>query len=257
MNVQVNKHLELLIKSGLSELEAKIYLLLLEKNRLNGNQLAEMVRIERSLVYRALKHMLLVNLINSDGENYDCKYYIDDINLLTRLSDKNLQLATESLNAAKEFISKIPSINLEGILKSKVKVFKNEDSILKVYQERNASGDKVIREISSNTVFPEIKDLWWDEQIETRKKSGSFLQQLVDISDDSKHYHRTSKDLFKEVRQVPDDFKINSGINIYNNKVAFHNSSLGNPLALVIEDEDMAKLMKNIFDFIWNRSKVI
>jgi hypothetical protein len=97
-------------------------------------------------------------------------------------------------------------ISLDGILKSKVRVFRGEDSITKVYQERNASGDKLIREISTDTIFPGIENKWWDNQIEIRKNNKSFLHQLVDVADSSTIYHRTNKKQFKEVRQTPDDF---------------------------------------------------
>lgn len=257
MNVQTNEQIQLLAKSGLTEVESKIYILLLGKGELNGNQIAEDLLVERSLIYRALKNMVKKDLLGSSNESYNCKYSIEDTNHLLVLPDKNLKAAKASFDAVKEFINQVPAISLDGILKSKVRVFRGEDSITKVYQERNISGDKLIREISTDTIFPGIENKWWDAQIEIRKNNKSYLHQLVDVADSSTNYHRTNKKQFKEVRQVPDDFNIEAGINIYKDKIAFHNSSITNPIALVIEDEAMVKLMKNLFDFIWNRSKVI
>jgi len=196
-------------------------------------------------------------IISSSNENYNCRYYVEDVNLLLKPSDKNLEKTSDAFESVKDFIGKVPMLSLEGVLKSKVRVFRGEDSITKVYQKRNVSGEKLIREIGTDTVFPGIEHEWWDRQIETRKRNNSFLHQMVDNADSSVIYHRTNKKQFKEVRLVPDDFKINAGINIYQDKVAFHNSSIANPMSLVIDDEAMSQLMRNLFDFIWNRSKLI
>lgn len=257
MNVYLDEQVQLLISGGLTKLEAKIYLLLLQKSNLNGNEIAAELGVERSLIYRSLKSISEKQLIVSSNERYNCKYSVADTQTLVSMTDKNLKKATESFEAVKKFVNQIPMISLEGVLKSKVRVFRGEESITKLYSERNNSGDPVIREISSDTVFPMISNEWWDHQIEVRKNHHSFLQQLVDVADKSLAYHRTNKEQFKEVRQVPEDFSINAGINIFGDRIAFHNSSVSDPMSLIIEDVAMAKLMKNMFDFIWNRSKVI
>lgn len=242
---------------GLSELEASIYWSLLVSGPQNGNQLSEHVHADRSTVYRALKRLLRAGLVVSSGQRYNCVYSVENAEKVVDLGEKRVSVAHNSLKSLKKLLAQIPMLSLEQVLKSKVRVFRGEDSIKNVYWEKNRSGDPILREISNNLVFPRLSDSFWNTEIKTRIKNGSFLHQLVDKSDDSLKFHRTSKPQFKEVRVFPDDFVMAAGINIFKNKVAFHNNSLADPLSIIIEDRAMAELMKNFFDFVWNRSQVI
>ena len=59
------KYREALEHLGLSSVEADSYVLLLKEGQLNGNQLAEKLSIDRSVVYRVLRVMKLPAL--TDG----------------------------------------------------------------------------------------------------------------------------------------------------------------------------------------------
>lgn len=244
---------------GLSELEASIYWSLLVTGQQNGNQLSEQVSADRSTVYRVLERLLLMGLVVSSGQRYNCVYSVENIEKIVDLGEKKVSSANNSLKSLKNLLEQVPMLSLEQVLKSKVRVFRGEDSIKIVYQEKNRSGDPILREISNNLVFPcnSLNAAFWNKEIAVRKTNKSFLHQLVDKSDDAVDFHRTSKSQFKEVRVFPDDFVMAAGINVFKNKVAFHNNSVADPLSIIIEDRAMAELMKNFFDFVWNRSQVI
>ncbi len=244
---------------GLEELESRIYWSLLLGGAQNGNQLAEQVGADRSTVYRTLRKLSRRALVVSSGQRYNCVYSISETEKLLFMAEKNIATAQGTLLSLRKLVNEVPMLTLEQVLKSKVRVFRGDDSIIKVYQEKNRSGDPVLREISNNLVFPcnELNEEFWNKEIAVRKKNKSFLHQLVDKSDDSEMFHRTSKSQFKEVRMYPDDFVMSAGINIFKNKVAFHNNSVADPLSIIIEDRAMAELMKSFFDFVWNRSQVI
>jgi len=253
------KYREALEHLGLSSVEADSYVLLLKEGQLNGNQLAEKLSIDRSVVYRVLRVLEKRGLIQSTNEKYNCRYFVDDVQKLQQIAEDWLDTAKDTQEAVNKFIASIPILSLEQVLKSKVRVFRGEDSIKKVYQEKNRSGDPVLREISNNLVFPcnELNENFWFNEIAVRKANKSFLHQLVDKSDDSEMFHRTNKEQFKEVRVFPSDFVMAAGVNLYQNKIAFHNNSVADPLAIIIEDRAIADLMKNFFYFVWNRSQVI
>lgn len=253
------EHRDSIRRLGLSSVEADCYVLLLKEGQLNGNQLAEKLAIDRTVVYRLLRNLVKRGLVQSTNEKYDCKYYIDDVHKLIEVAETNAEDAKSTEVAVKRFVDSIPLLSLDHILKSKVRVFRGEDSVKQVYQEKNRSGDPILREISNNLVFPcnSLNARFWNKEIAVRKANKSFLHQLIDKSDDSEMFHRTSKEQFKEVRVFPSDFVMAAGVNLYQNKIAFHNNSIADPLAIIIEDRAMAELMKDFFDFVWNRSQVI
>lgn len=242
---------------GLTKIEASIYLLLLQHDSLNGNEISESLSVNRTQVYRALNTLLEKELINSSFEKYNCQYFVSDINKLANYSEKIKNKSLENDKQVREFINKIPFMSNDSFLKSKVKVYRGEDSIMQIYTDRNTTTVPIVREISNNEVFPLIPDDFFDMQIEIRKENNIFLKQLVDVTDDDIKYHRTKRDLFKEVRKIPSDMKFDAGINIFGNKVSFHNNDINNPFSLIIEDLCISKVMENLFEFIWERSEQI
>jgi len=253
----MRSNIELLEQTGLSRVEAEVYLVIIIEGQLNGNQISDKLGIDRTVIYRALRKLASSGYIISSGEKYNCKYYVENSDLIVQKAEHTVTIAQQTYSDVKKLVDTIPLLSMEQVLKSKVKVYRGDDSITKVYQEKNRSGDAILREISNDMVFPNIPDGFWDKEIAMRIANKSFLHQLVDHSDASVKYHRTSVKQFKEVRVIPNDFIMSAGINIYGHKVAFHNNSVANPLSIIIEDKAMADLMRTFFDFVWNRSQVI
>jgi sugar-specific transcriptional regulator TrmB len=253
----MQSNIAILEHAGFSAIEAKVYLVILADGLINGNQIAERLDLNRTVVYRALRKLASKGYLVSTGEKYDCKYSVGDVELVLKKAEQSVSVAQQNYSDLKSFVDTVPMLSMEQVLKSKVKVYRGEDSITKIYQEKNRSGDALLREISNDLVFPNIPDGFWDTEIAVRITNKSFLHQLVDHSDDSEKYHRTSVKQFKEVRVIPNDFVMSAGINIYGHKVAFHNNSIASPLAIIIEDKAMSDLMRSFFDFVWNRSQVI
>ncbi len=253
----MNEHISLLQKAGLTELEAKIYSLLLTKSGQNGNKIANSLSLDRSTIYRSLKSLSKKGLIVSSNESYNCQYSINDINALDMLIKRKLIEAKDAEKAFSDLISILPNINASNLINLKFKVLTTEGAIKKLYTERNVSEERLIREISSARVFPGISDRWWHNQIMIRRKNKSFLHQIIDRSNEDAVFLRTNKAQYKEVRRPPSDLTINAGINIFNDIVSFHNPFLKNPTVLIIEDKMIAGLMRDMFDFIWSRSELI
>jgi hypothetical protein len=131
---------------------------------------------------------------------------------------------------------------------------------------RHEKPNTLIREISSDFIQAQVGNLpkqtwnkneYWDNLIAQRKKAGCFAHLLVDTSDESEYYHRTNPEMLKEVRVVPDDFKITAGMNIFGNKVAIHNTKTVDVVGIIIDDATIASLCMSFFDFVWKRSKAI
>lgn len=244
------KYLIALEALGLQKREVAVFTHLLLNGAQNGNQLAQKLSIERTAVYRYLRKLVSLGLLASSGEVYNCVYYVDN-------TQRIIDIAEQRAQEVKDFVKSIPFISEQQLLHSKVRVYRGEDSIVKVYREKNRSRDPIVREIANDLLFPNIPKAFWEKEIQVRKTSGSFLHMLVDKGDQSLDFHRTNELQFKEVRVIPSDFTITAGINIFKNKVAFHNKNSADPLAIVIEDQAMSLLLKNFFDFVWQRSQVI
>ena len=256
----------LLKANGFSNYEAEVYLAILKLKKSNGIQIAEAVNADKTTVYRAIEKLLKLDLIAGTGGKYNNLLYVKDINKLQTHLEARLTELNQGIELVGMFIEQFPSIEKEELLKSKMTLLEGEIAVKAIYDIRHENPNTLIREITTDRVFNQMgidrKAEWdthkyWDAIIKQRKKAGCFLHQLVESDDSSIIYHRTNKEQFKEVRKVPEDFKITAGINIFGNKVGIFNTKSKDIIAVIIDDAMIAGLCANMFDFIWKRSQQI
>jgi predicted transcriptional regulator len=256
----------LLQKNGFSNYEAEVYLAILKLKKSNGIQISEAVNADKTTVYRAIYKLLKLGLIASTGDKYNNLLFVKDINKLQSLLENKLSELNQGIELLGLFIDQYPTLENDALLKSKMTLLKGEDAVKAIYDIRHENPNTLIREITTERVFNKMgidrKASWdthayWDKIIAQRKKAGCFLHQIVENEDSSIIYHRTNKEQFKEVRVVPEDFKITAGINIFGNKVGIFNTKSKDIIAVIIDDAMIAGLCANMFDFIWKRSKQI
>jgi len=258
---QLNKDITTtLVRNGFTENEANIYIVIAKLGKANAIEIAHSLKIDKTSVYRSAEKLIDLGLIARTGNKYGNQLFIDDINQLTKFFESKRSSAENDLLTIKEFLQNLPLQLDNEFLKTKVKVFKGPDVVKDLYELRIQEGKNLIREVSTSDVQLNLtpgEDAYWEDYIKRRIDSGAFLHMLIDKTDSSKTFHRTNKEQFKEVRIVPDDFLITSGLNIFNNKVAIHNTKSIDIIGIVIEDKSIADLLINFFDFIWKRSQII
>jgi len=89
---------------GLSSVEADCYVFLLKGGQLNGNQLAEKLSVDRSVVYRFLRNLEKRGSLQSTNEKYNCQYFIEDVQKLQKIAEDELDTAKDTQEAVKKFI---------------------------------------------------------------------------------------------------------------------------------------------------------
>ena len=251
---------QVLTNNNFSDNEVKFFLTLLKQGSANAKEIAESSGMDKSSAYKAAKQLQEKGLIANTGDNYDRKLFIEDLNNLKDIITKKKTEADIELQEIDTFISELPEFIKSSVNKSSVKVYQGENAVQRIYNERLLSSPPLIREVMSNATIGELiqqDETYWHEHIKQRIEQGTYLHMLIDENDTDNTFHRTSKEQYKEVRILPEDFHITSGVNIYNNKVAIHNTQSMHIIAVVIDDATITELMKNFFDFVWRRSKII
>jgi sugar-specific transcriptional regulator TrmB len=257
---------QLLQQNGFTKNDAEVYLAILKLKKSNAIEVAEKINIDKTTVYRAIESLSRLGLIASTGGRYNNQLFVKDINKLPALLEQKRASLDQGLQLLNSFVEQLPIKLNEEYLHSKVTVLQGDDVVKDIYNIRHEKPNSLIREISSDFIQTQVGNgdgqTWnnheyWNWVIEQRRKQGCFLHLLVDSGDESEYYHRTSDNLFKEARVVPDDFKITAGMNIFGNKVAIHNTKTVDVVGIIIDDVTISTLCASFFDFVWKRSKII
>jgi HTH-type transcriptional regulator, sugar sensing transcriptional regulator len=249
----MEKIIEYLKQLELSELEAKLYLTLLQTGPISVRDLAEDIKVKRTTAYLYIDQLvdkgLVVKLVKGSKK------------LISAEDPKNLQsLVDEKVKHAKEvegllpdiiktISSKIPQTS-EGT-EAEIKYYKGKNGVKKIYEEvlkANEVRSYVnIEEIAE--VFPENFDLF-DNALKVNP--DMIMYEVVENSPQAKkRFENTKKRERYYYKFLPEDMKLSAqDILVYDGKVAII-SLKDNTHGIVLSNLDLYNNLKILFDFIW------
>lgn len=242
-----------LTQAGLTEEMAQIYELLLKQGPQSAGKLAKKSGLKRGLTYKTLERLLEKHLIEKSEE--DAKVAVFTASHPLKLQDmiearqqraKNAQLAVENI---------LPSLVSEFNLligRPGVEYYEGIEGLKKVWWDSLKSktpiytiGDleMVIRDFSSIN----------GQYLEQRKKLGIKKMAIVNGSDFNrqilKDYDRELTDI-KIVEGQPEIFP-SIVMEIYDNKISYTTLKKNSIIAIVIEDEIIYRMSKNLFEYLF------
>lgn len=260
----LNKMLSLL---ELSEEEADIYLYLLK----SGPSLVKFIivdlNLEKTAAYSSLNLLISKELVFTAGKERYKKYIASPPERLKELVDNKKDEISELESQINNLAESVQEYATQMYSKRNIEIIEGENAFEKWMQSRlEAKENTYIREISSNKhqvgfikdmdKFKELSLSFPKERIKKNIKMKALMQK-EDIDDfpHLKSVETTDKALLKEVRLLPENFKIEAGFQSYNNKSSFMREYQGDFLGIIIEDKFITSLLNNMFDLIFLNAK--
>lgn len=235
--------IEILKNIGFNQDEAKIYLSCLELWSSQVSNIARISKIKRTTLYTILEKMNSKwYLLKATKENI-IYYEVVDINIIYKDFQQNLLNLQESF---KEF-EKLKNKNNK---KYKVEFFEWVENVAKMYKKEIEDEPELVEIFSSN--YDRKK---WDadklrkfrNEIYKTQKKHPFKKMLLNrpLTKSEVSWNKLEwKTIPRELLDIPITMKI------YKNKVQF--ISMKSPISgVLIEDEEIAKTMSNIFNYIF------
>ncbi len=229
-----------LIKIGLNEQEALIYLQLLKEKNQNASDIAIETKINRSVVYSILEKLIEKGLVN---------FVL--INGIKRFSTRGANALSEFVamkeRTLKELLPKIKSLRQESAEKTEVEVFQGVNGSFAVMKDIINTGEDYFAFGEDNS-FQNIFGTLAEQYIRQLREKKIRERLLVPKGDKV----LTSK--YTEVRYLPENIKLPTITAIYGNKVAI--AIFQKPYyAIVIKSSDLAESYKSIFEYLWKMAK--
>ena len=254
---KLNKYLE---KLGLNDKEIKAYLFIISREPQLISILAKGCNLTRTHAYDIVKKLEALGLCHSLGSGYGKKIQgasIDQVFNLLEQKEKELVLMKNEYKTLAPILKSLSSFKPQS--KTNVAYFSGSENLRKLINYSLQAEDGLIRMAGSELNFiKKLDESFFINYHERRTNKKIHLRALRPGNErGANKVFINDLEYLRKVRLRPEnDIKLKSNIIIWNHSTAI--ISLGDELfGTLIENEELALMMKSWFDFIWEKSKKI
>lgn len=235
-----------LIKAGLTEKQAKVYLACLELGKTKPSEVAKKAGIKRTTAYGLIDELVNLGLISYSQKGNTKQLKAQDPNSIIELLE----------NRKKEVESVLPELeSLYGTyhIRPKIQFYEGQEGIKRIYEDTLKCQSKKICQIVR------VKDFlafpggdFARDYIQRRAAKGITAYALHPKSDDihDQTYGQPSEQWKRQVRYLPPSMFYASMIMLYDNKVAMISTKAEN-FGFIIESKEFSHTLQAYFDFMW------
>lgn len=236
-----------LTQAGLTELQAKIYLFLIEHGQKTASEIANGIDEKRTTVYSALEKLAKIGLVSQKDKGKISAYTPAHPSVLESIAEKRLRAVARQ---AKNLESSLPSlINYYNEHRDEpgVKTLYGEEGVQMIWDKIIATKKTFyfIRSRHDGTLNPE----GFNEFKKARVESGIESEDITP----SEFTHSTNKELKEKYLLTrtllpPSEYDSPVEIDVFGDNVAFINYSK-NGMSTLIESPEIADAMRQVFLF--------
>lgn len=241
--------IETLLRLGLSEKEAKVYLAALELGSAPASKIAQKSGLNRPTTYVILEKLSNQGLVTSYDKGKVQFFTAEDPEQLARLireQERDLELR------ANELKDKLPELKalFGGGERPKVYLYDSTSGASNYFYSRLKQGD----DIYGFTNYDEIKRIGAEDEDPQERLRKNVTTHLVYTSLNGPVKDATSKTQLREAKFVEKkDFSFESSITVAPKRGVIFMLSPKTNTSLVIDNPQLAESLKAIFDLIWNK----
>ncbi|MBU0708140.1 hypothetical protein KJ596_00090 [Patescibacteria group bacterium] len=244
---------EQLIRFGLTDNEAKVYLTLLESGGLGVKELVDKTKLARGVVYFLVDELINKELVlkrSRKGKNF----YVtaSPIFLKDLISDQLKEVQTKD-----SVLTKILPDLLEKFQKQThspvIQFYDGREGVKKVYQDTLQEKQEILAILQRAEIDPEI--LRWLRRSYTLKRARLGIPARVILAQDEKsdEYVKESKERLRDVVTVPKDvFPVKMEVDIYGSKVGFISCHKEAPhFGVIVNSPYVADALRGLWNLAW------
>jgi len=254
--MQINKILDLF---NLQPLEKEVFLTALENGPTGATTLAQKAGIKRTAIYDLLENLIKAGLIVESQKNNIKIFTVQKPEIIELLIEEKQKNILTAKNVLAEF--KDAYYHKHSTTKPRLQLFEGREELKHMMKDM-----LLYRDITAYVLWPVekiIKLLGSEFYQEFHKKRAERNIKIKVIWPQAQATAKTKYDFFKndddlkrEIRVAPKNINFSLGYTIYANTVRFVSSQKEN-YGFLIESPEMAEMMKQQFEIIWEKSKPI
>ncbi len=249
---------------GLPDKAATVYAALLEMGVAFPSKIAEVTKLNRSTVYKVLSDLAARGLVSQIEQKNKLCYQIEQPTKLVGFAENQIAVAEERFERAKQIMPELEGLFSLTPNKPRVRFFEGIQGVMSVYEE-HVQQPKPYEMVSFSNVEELIKRLpeaFVKRYIKEKQKKqiatrAIFPNSAFSTSYNEELYRGIDRRFLVDARYVEaHEFSFTSDITVFGTRfvsiINFHKSQ---PMAVIIEDETIAGMMRMIFSLAWKGAK--
>lgn len=228
-------------RAGLTETEAKIYLVLLNLGKSLAGTIAKKAGIHRRTVYDVLDRLVEKGLVGYIKENKKRYYSITE-------PERLLDVVKENETELQKVVPYLQKINQEIRSKEETLFFKGKEGLKSIFEDQLRECKEILV-IGGSLKAGEIVKYYFPRYHKIRREKNINLKIIY-----SKEYREKEEIPLSQIRYLPESYGSVAATNIYGDKVAIIVWT-EEPVAILIKNNEVAKAYRSYFELLWDLSK--
>ena len=239
-------------KIGLGDKEIKVLLALLKGGAMFAAAIAREAGLNRTTTYGILKELAAKGLVSSEQKTGAARYQSIDPELLPSYIERRGKELLEIKNEIAEIVPQIKLLRSKGKTLPKVQFFEGKEGIEQAYEDTlEKNSERKLFEITGiDDVYTKLDPKFVQYYLDKRTRLGIKSFYIAPETQLAREAKKDDEKYLREVRFIPEAYKMNTEIAIYDNKVGIFSYAQENPVAVLIEDDAIASTMKTLFRYI-------
>lgn len=245
--------LEQLVAIGLEEVEANIYLFLLESGPRSHLELSRETNIDRSKIYRYVEKLLKKSLIEESNDAWGKKLqaaHPGNIELLIQKEEETLKARKESVPTLINELSTLPTYTEREF---EVKYYHGQEGMRQMLWNQLAAKKEILAFSHKNK--NDMVGKTYAEKIRTEQVERKIILYEIENETDQEDYWYTNvtqfKDFYKSHYISPKILRIQQYIAIFNNTVSVINWIDNEEIGFEVTNSIYTSMQKQIFRKFW------
>lgn len=232
---------------GLSEKEARVYISSLQLGKSSVQNIAKKAGVNRATTYVIIESLIKKGLISSSTEGKKQFFFAESpekLNILFRDQELEIKRKQEHLE---KILPDLKTLNMSTNGKPVVRFFEGKAGMRAIAEELfDIKKDASVSMIYS---YDKLLKTFSQSEIESMRKRRQAKQIKARILTNDEHNQLTTD--AKIIRLSSKKYNIESDIAIFGDKTRIVTQN-ENPVGLIIENKEISKTLKILFDIAWD-----
>ncbi len=243
--------LQSLVKFGLSEKEARVYLALLQLGPSSVTEVAKKSKVTRTNAYHLLSALELRGLVNSHEEKSKMIYSAESPERIMIMLKEDISAKKRMLEEAENIIPELKTMFNDPEGRLKVRFYEGVEGVISAYEDTLTAKSPILAYASvehQHAFFPG----YFPEYYKRRTMRGIPVKCILAYTKESFRVKSLDEKHLRESHIVPADYSISPEINIYDDKLAI--MSLKEKFGVIIESKDVADAFIKLYKLAYERA---
>jgi len=241
-----------LIRLGLNNNEAKVYLALLRKGTASAGELIKITEFHRNIVYDNLEKLIDKGLVSYILEGKRKVFQANPPENITEMLDKEQEKLNEKKKIAEEIKKSISKIISTQGLEQEATIFRGIRGIKFLLQNTLDIGKDYYVFGAPKSSLDIMGTTYWENYNMKREKKKILIKMI--FNEDLREWSDKITSSLTRIKFLPKKFDSLTETMIYGDNVVIIVWS-EKPIATLIKDKNIAKSYKQYFNILWKQAK--